>query len=160
MWGGLLLTAAVASARQGDESEAWEILGEARAASLLLGADHADWYAIFGPTNVAIHGVQVAVELGDGKSAVQRGERLNTDRLPASLLERRAQLLIDMARGHALTGNDSDALATLLRAEQTAPQEVAMNTDVHRLTEGLLRQRHGSVSHELRSFAIRLGASY
>jgi transcriptional regulator with XRE-family HTH domain len=159
-WGGLLLTAAVASARHGDESDAWEVLGEARAASLLLGADHADWHAIFGPTNVAIHGVQVAVELGDGRGAVRRGERLKPERMPASLLERRAQFLIDLAHAHALTGHDSDALATLLRAEHTAPQEVALSADVHRLTEGLLRQRRGSVSSELRGFATRLGVSY
>jgi hypothetical protein len=34
-WGGLLLTAAVAAARQGDGGEAWELVGEAKAARKL-----------------------------------------------------------------------------------------------------------------------------
>jgi len=98
--------------------------------------------------------------LGDGKRAIRRGERLNADRLPPSLLERRAQLLIDLAHAHALTGNDSEALATLMRVEQTAPQEVILSADVHRLTEGLLRHPQGIVNHDLKSFAVRLGVSY
>jgi transcriptional regulator with XRE-family HTH domain len=49
LWGGLLLTAAVAAARAADESAAWELMGEARVASRLLATDHADIYAIFGP---------------------------------------------------------------------------------------------------------------
>lgn len=53
-WGGLLLTAAVATARGGSESSAWELLGEARTASRLLATDYADVHTIFGPTNVAI----------------------------------------------------------------------------------------------------------
>jgi hypothetical protein len=41
-WGGLLLTAAVACARAGEEPRAWELLGEARAAGRMLGMEHAD----------------------------------------------------------------------------------------------------------------------
>jgi len=65
-----------------------------------------------------------------------------------------------LAHAHALTGNDSEALATLMRAEQTAPQEVILSADVHRLTEGLLRHRQGIINHDLKSFAVRLGVSY
>jgi hypothetical protein len=42
-WGGLILTAAVAAARQGDGGEAWELVGEAKAAARRLGTDHADF---------------------------------------------------------------------------------------------------------------------
>lgn len=105
-WGALLLTAVVAAARSGDRSEAWELMGEAKAASRLLGTDHADLYAIFGPTNVAIHGVQVAAELGDGKDAIRRGQHVEPDRLPSSLIERRGQFLIDLAKGYALAHDD------------------------------------------------------
>jgi len=38
----------------------------------MLTTEHADMYAIFGPTNVGIHGVQVAVELGNGHDALRR----------------------------------------------------------------------------------------
>jgi len=123
MWGGLLLTAAVAAARNANESGAWELMGEARTASRRLRTDHADIYSIFGPTNVAIHGVQVAVELRNGRDAVRRSQQVNPDRLPHSLLERRGQFLIDVAHGHVLEGQDGMAVATLLRAEYIAPQK-------------------------------------
>jgi hypothetical protein len=157
MWGGLLLTAAVAAARHGDGSQAWELLGEARTASRLLGADYADLYTIFGPTNVAVHGVQVAVELHNGRDAVRRAARVDVDRLPDSLLERRAQFLIDVATGHALERDDAGAVAALLRAEQIAPEEVRYSQPVHEAVWTMLtRERAGAVPG-LRELAVRLG---
>jgi transcriptional regulator with XRE-family HTH domain len=157
LWGGPLLTAAVAAARAADESGAWEILGEARAASRLLGADHADMYSIFGPTNVAIHGVQIAVELGDGRVAVQRGQRVDPEALPASLVERRAQFLIDLAHGHLLDRDHGQALAVLLHAERTAPQEVRLSHDVQGLVRTLLHEETTGSSSEARELAERVG---
>ncbi len=64
IWGSLLLTAALAAARQGEASEAWELLGEGKTAARRLGAEHADLHTIFGPISLAISGVQMAAELG------------------------------------------------------------------------------------------------
>lgn len=111
-WGGLLLTAAVAAARSRDEPLAWELLGEARAASRLLATDYSDMHTIFGPTNVAIHAVQIAVELGDGRCAVRRAERIRLDRLPASLNERR--------------GSSSSTWLTPIRCCVTTPMRSAL----------------------------------
>lgn len=156
MWGGLQLTAAVAAGRAGDETAAWELLGEARAASRMLQSDYADLYSIFGPTNVAIHGVQVAVELGNGHAAVERAKRVDPDSLPANLLERRSHFLIDVAHGHVLEQNDIDAVATLVRAEATAPEEVRLSSGVHRLLRTMLgRERKGAVPG-LRDLADRI----
>src|SRR5439155_20411249 len=141
--------------RAGDESRAWELLGEARAAGRLLGGDYADIHTIFGPTNVAVHAVQVAVELGNGRDAVERAQRVEPDRFPASLLERRGQFLIDMAQGYALVRQDSQATATLLRAEQTAPQEVRFNSAVHQLVRPLLGRERRSATPGLRELAGR-----
>jgi transcriptional regulator with XRE-family HTH domain len=158
-WGGLLLTAAVASARQGDWVDAWELFGEAELAGERLGRDHADLHTIFGPTNVAIHGVQLSVELGDGRAALHRANRVNPDRLPTGLLERRCQFLIDLARGRAQRRHDTAAIATLLEAEQVGPEEVHLNPLVHDLVVMLLhRERRGAVP-ELRGLADRMGMS-
>lgn len=154
-WGGLLLTAAVAAARHTDESRAWELIGEASAASRMLGTDHADIYSIFGPTNVAIHAVQVAVELQRGQDAVRRSHHVNPDHLPYSLVERRGQFLIDVANGHALERDDTTAVATLLRADHIAPQEVRLSRDVHDLTRTLLRR--GRTTPGLRHLAHTIG---
>ncbi|HEX6075253.1 MAG TPA: helix-turn-helix transcriptional regulator [Micromonosporaceae bacterium] len=156
-WGGLLLTAAVAAAGNADESGAWELMGEARAASRLVGTDHADIYSIFGPTNVAIHAVQVAVGLRNGRDALRRSHHVNPDRLPPSLIERRGQFLIDVAHGHVLEGDDGAAVATLLRAEKIAPQEVRLSHDVHDLTRTLLGRERTGAAPGLRDLAGRIG---
>jgi hypothetical protein len=77
-------------------------VGEAKAAARRLGSDHADLHTIFGPTSLAIQGVQVAAELGDGREVLRRARFVEQSRLPPYLLERRTHLLIDVGRGHAL----------------------------------------------------------
>jgi hypothetical protein len=72
--GSLVLTAAVAA----EAAQAWEFLGHARAATAFYDRDHADLYAVFGPANLAIHGVQVATDLGDGREAPRRTNRPRT----------------------------------------------------------------------------------
>ena len=156
-WGGLLLTGAVASARMSDAAGAWELLGEARAASWLLGIEYADVHTSFGPTNVAIHGVQVAAELGNGHDAVRRGEHVNVERLPPSLNERRGQFLIDLTQGHVLLGSDRIAIETLLRAEQTAPEEIRFNPTTHYLVHTMLERKRLSATPGLRGLARRIG---
>jgi hypothetical protein len=151
--GGLLLTAAVAAARRGDASVAWELMGQARTASRLLRSDHADLYSIFGPTNVAIHNVQVAVELRDGRAAVQRSQHVDPDRLPASLIERRGQFLIDVAHAHVLDGDDTAAVATLVRADRVAGQEVRLSRQVPDLIRTLLARERISATPGLRALA-------
>lgn len=156
-WGGLLLTGAVASARMGDAPRAFELLGEARTASRLLGIEYADMHTIFGPTNVAIHGVQVAAELGNGHDAVRRAAYVDVDRLPASLNERRGQFFIDLAKGHVLLGSDGVATETLLQAEQTAPEEVRLNPTTHNLVHTMLERERLSATPGLRGLARRIG---
>lgn len=156
-WGGLLLTGAVASARLHDASGAWELLGEARTASRMLGIEYADIHTIFGPTNVAIHGVQVAAELGNGHAAVQRSERVDPDRLPASLRERHGQFLIDLAHGHVLLQSDGRAIESLLQAERAAPEEVSFNPTTHYLVRTMLERERVSATPGLRGLARRIG---
>lgn len=157
MWGGLLLTAAVASAQLGREPEAWELLGQARAGAQMLDRDFADMFAIFGPTNVAIHGVQVAVTLGRGGDAVRRSGTVDSDRLPASLVERRGQYLIDVASGHALEGHDGPAIETLRHAEGVAPQQVRLSEQARALTRTLLGRERPGRAPGLRELAERVG---
>jgi hypothetical protein len=156
-WGGLLLTGAVASARKGDTSRSWELLGEAQTASRLLGVEYADIHTIFGPTNVAIHGVQIAAELGNGHDTVRRGKQVDIERLPPSLNERRSHFLIDLAQGHVLIGSDNAATQTLLHAEQTAPEEVRFNPTTHYLVHLMLSRERLGAAPGLRSLAHRIG---
>ena len=123
----------------------------------MLGFDHADIHTIFGPTNVAVHAVQIAAELGNGRDAVERAERVDPDHFPPSLAERRGQFLIDTAQGHSLIGDDAQAASTLLRAEQTAPEEVRFNPAALHLLHTLLGRERRSATPGLRELAGRMG---
>jgi hypothetical protein len=157
MWGSLLLTAALAAARQGDASQAWELLGEGKGAARRLGAEHADLNTIFGPVSLAISSVQLAAELGDGREVLRRAERIDPMRLPAHLVERRSHFLIDVARGHADRADDATAVGTLLEVERMAPEELRYNPIAGELVRVLLRRERRAATPELRGLSARLG---
>jgi hypothetical protein len=138
-FGALLLTAAVAAARMDEAAQAWEFLGHAKAAVAINGHERADLFAVFGPVNLAVHGVQVATELGDGREALRRAAMVDADRMPAVLLERRSTLLIDIARSEYLQRNLVAAGDALIEAERIAPEEVRYDRAARRLLSDLLR---------------------
>jgi hypothetical protein len=156
-FGSLVLCAAVAAARMGEPSQAWEFLGHARAATAVCDHEHADLYAVFGPANLAIHRVQVATELGDGPEALRRAERTDPRRLPAVLLERRATLLIDIARAQHIQRDATGAAETLLEAERVAPLEVRYSGAARTLVRGMLAGR--LIPAALRALAGRLNVA-
>jgi transcriptional regulator with XRE-family HTH domain len=156
-FGALVLTAAVAAARMGESAQAWEFLGHARAATAYCDRDHADVYAVFGPANLAIHGVQVATDLGDGQEALRRAERADPRRLPAVLRERRTTLLIDMARAQHMQSDNLGAAETLCEAERVAPLEVRYSGTARGLLSKLLAT--GRTSADLREMAARLNVA-
>jgi transcriptional regulator with XRE-family HTH domain len=116
--GALHLRCAISAARAGDSAAAWEHWGKAR--ELVVTVTGADPYALaFNPANVEVHGVAVAVELGDYDEAIRRGAGLA---LPPTLLtERHAHHAIDLSRAYAATGHWKKALDRLIAAEQIAP---------------------------------------
>jgi hypothetical protein len=72
----------------GEAAQAWEFLGHAKAAVAVSSHEQADLYAVFGPVSLAVHGVQVATELGDGREALRRAQLVDVGRMPAVPLER------------------------------------------------------------------------
>lgn len=156
-YGALLLTAAVAAAHMGEAAQAWEFLGQAKSAATTIAVEHAGLCAVFGPVNLAIHGVQVATELGDTREALRRAEKVDIARLPPSLIERRTTLLIDIARSQAGQGDTSAAGDTLLAAERLAPLEVRYNDVAHSLVVRLLARP--AVPADLREMAHRIGVA-
>jgi len=154
MWGSLHLNAAIAAAQAGERAAARDLLGEARATARRLGVDRNDFQTFFGPTNVAIYEVSIPVELGDGGIAV---ERAGIDTSGVKSLERRAHHLIDVARGYGQWAKDSEAVHTLLEAEQLAPEEVHYNVMVREFVRDLLRRERRSIKRDLRGLAQRVG---
>ena len=68
--GALWLIAAIVAARRTQRAEAWARLDQADRLAGMPGEDAIHGWTAFGPTNVAIHRVSVAVELGDAGEAV------------------------------------------------------------------------------------------
>jgi hypothetical protein len=151
--GAALLSAAAASARRGDRREAYTALKAADVCTVDLHEERCDLGTVFGPTNVAIHQVAVAVELGDAPEAMRHVPKVNLDQMPSQLTERRARFLIDVARSYTQLRDDTAAVDALLQAEAIAPDELRN----HRLTHGVLgellpRERRSS---GLRALAAR-----
>jgi hypothetical protein len=151
--GAAFLSAAAASARRGDSREAHAALKAATVCSAELGQDRSDLATVFGPTNVAIHQVAIAIELGDAQGAICHIPAVQFDQMPKQLTERRARFLIDVARSFAHVRDDAAAIDALLQAETIAPDELRHHRLTHELVTQLLARE--SRTSDLRALATR-----
>jgi transcriptional regulator with XRE-family HTH domain len=150
--GALSLQLAVAAARTNDGDAAYAHLDQARQAATTLGVDRNDYDTEFGPTNVLLHEVAVAVELGDAGHALRAAAKADPSRLSP---ERHARLLIDVARAHAQRRQVDQVIDALNRAAEVAPQQVQTHALVRGLMADLLRGDHAD-HPDLRSLAKQL----
>lgn len=150
------LSAAMACARSGNGHGAAELLQAAHACATQLARD-VSGPAVFGPSNVQIHRVAVAVDLGDAGAALQCVERAAVQ-LPVGYEERQARYLMDVARAHANRRRDEDAVCTFLEAEEIAPEEVRTHRVTQSVVGELLRRERRSRTPALRPLAARCGA--
>jgi tetratricopeptide (TPR) repeat protein len=156
--GALWLIAAIVAARRADRGEAWRRLGYAESLSGLLAADANFGWTAFGPTNVAIHRVSVAAELGDTGEALRAAAAVDLSRLPEGLSSRRAQVHLDLAWAQAQRRRDAEAILHLLEAERVAPEAPRHNAMAREIVRQMLarggRQPKTSALHDL---AVRAG---
>jgi tetratricopeptide (TPR) repeat protein len=153
VYGTLLLVGSMAAARFGDGSRAAGYLQEADSAAQHLGRDSNHLWTAFGPTNVAIHRVNTAMELGNIQTALNSGSSLKTDTVP---VERRVRYLLDVARAYSLAGNRDDALGTTLTAERIAPEQVRQHYLSKQIVTTLIRSTPGKPAIELARLAARV----
>lgn len=112
---------AVISGHESNRASAREHLADAKKIAMRIGADRNDFDTEFGPTNVQLHTVAVAVDLGDAGEALEVAQGIDASGLSP---ERQSRLLIDVARAHAQRRHAGEALAALLDAEKLAPEHV------------------------------------
>jgi transcriptional regulator with XRE-family HTH domain len=155
--GALWLIAAVIAARRVDRDEAWIRLDRAEQLAGLLGHDGNYGWTAFGPTNVLLHRVSVATELGDAAEAVRVAADLDTDQMPEGLTSRRAQVHLDLAWAQAQRKRDAEATLHLLEAERTAPEAVRFNVIVRELIRDMLSRQGRSQTRALTDLAVRAG---
>ena len=155
--GALWLIASVVAARRTDRGAAWARLDRAEALAGLLGEDANHAWTAFGPTNVALHRVSVAAELGDAGEALRVAGGVDPSRLPQGLTSRRAQLNLDLAWAQSQRRRDAEATLHLIEAERIAPEAVRYNVLVRELVREMLHRAGRSQTSTLSDPAVRSG---
>lgn len=155
--GALALISAVSAARAGDAAEAKAWLRHASKLAEHLGQDANFAWTAFGPTNVLIHKVSVAVELGQPDQVIKVAANVDTDLMPAGLRSRRSQIHIDSAWAYTRKHRDPEAVISLLEAERHAAQNVQHSDTAQALVTEILSRR--SQTPGLRALARRIGVA-
>jgi transcriptional regulator with XRE-family HTH domain len=152
--GAFHLVLAIAAARSDDRAQAHQHLDRAKEIADRIGGDRDDFGTEFGATNVALHAVAVAVELGDAGQALDLARYIEPSALS---LERQARYALDLAQAHVMRRQTGEALRCLEQAERLTPEQ----TRTHRVARAVVRdliQLSGSRPRpELRELAERLG---
>lgn len=152
--GTIHLVGAMASARAGDRHTAHRHLDNARAAANHLGRDANYLWTAFGPTNVRIHEVSVAAELGDYQHASALGANVDVSRMPT---ERQVRHHLEMARAHHNQRHHAEAVQLVLTAERIAPDQVHRHFLTHRLVHSWIRSSRVMPTPELNRLARATG---
>lgn len=153
LWGALTLQRAVASARLNRAEDAYGHLARAREVAERLGEGRNDYNTEFSPSNVALHEIAVAVELGDAGVALRTAATVDASRLSA---ERQARMLIDVARAHTQRRQVDQSVTAIEGAEALTPEQVQGHPLVRQLVSDLLTMQDPP-SIPLRGLAQRVG---
>jgi len=156
VWGGLLVNASGAAARNEQPERADELLSYARGAAGRLGRDHTDRWSVFGPRLVAQTAVTNSVEVGDYELALQRAAAVDTTEgtLPPTWETR---YLLGLAQAQVEQHHDVEAVATLVKAAATAPEWVRYYRLARDVTLELWRRPVRRHSTQLAEVARHLG---
>ncbi|MFE2204181.1 helix-turn-helix domain-containing protein [Streptomyces rubiginosohelvolus] len=153
--GALHLALALIHARAGDRPRARQEMKRAREVAERLGEDRNDFNLEFGPTNVEIQAVSIAVELGDAGEAIEVGTELDTSALS---LERRARLNMDLGRAYAQRRQVGEAMGSLLAAEELSPDLIHTHVAARDTIRELLLFAGRTAPPELKELADRADA--
>ncbi|MFJ1972758.1 transcriptional regulator [Streptomyces sp. NPDC087903] len=150
--GAMNLVLAVINAREGNRPQTHAHLTRAEGIAERLGEDRNDFDTEFGPTNVQLHAVSTAVELGDAGLALEVAAEVDAGGLST---ERQARFLLDVARAHAQRRHVGEATAALLEAETVAPEQVHDHHLAREIVRDLVQLSNRRVPDALRELAER-----
>ncbi|WP_276937952.1 helix-turn-helix domain-containing protein [Ferrimicrobium acidiphilum] len=152
--GSCLLTLSIIHARKHEDTKAYECLRSARGIARKLRSTQNDYGTEFGLANVAMHEVAVAVELGEGQTALNKAKSVPKDTLSK---ERQARYFIDVARANVLVGSPHEAIEALLAAEKCSLQELSHRGLVATVIADIEhRLKHQKYPRNLRELKYRL----
>jgi hypothetical protein len=155
--GMLTLTHALVSAAQGNTAERHAALGQADELAARTGDANAMWLG-FGPSNVGIWRMSVALESGEHHEAAAIAETVNPRALSPT---RQAAYYREYGRALArIPRRQTEAVLMLRRAEKISPARIHRHPFMRAvLAELLARAKKDAVGRELRGMAYRSGLS-
>ncbi|WP_280397386.1 helix-turn-helix domain-containing protein [Nocardia carnea] len=153
--GMLALTNALVAAAQGNAGERRAALEHAADLAVHTGDANAMWFG-FGPSNVGIWQMSVALEAGEHQEAAAIAETVDPRALSAT---RQAAYYREYGRALArLPKRQTEAVLMLRRAEKISPARIHRHPFMRAvLTELLARAKKDAVGRELRGMAYRSG---
>lgn len=123
-YGMLLLKGSIAAARLDQAADVRDLQNEALAVAARLEIGRNEYWSAFGTTNVLVHRVSALADMQSGGRVIEAAADISHGDLMHLPRERRASHLLDVTRGHLQAGQRDQAAATLLDADQLAPEEV------------------------------------
>ncbi|WP_240762837.1 helix-turn-helix domain-containing protein [Micromonospora sp. HM134] len=138
--GTLVVQAALAAARDGDDHATAALLDEAAGMADRVGDGHDHHRTGFGPVAVDLARVVAALDLGEARAAVAWHEKTTArDGWRWLPTEHRAGHLLDAARAYLNAGDPGNACRVLVAAERTAPCEVRLRPAARAVLARLVR---------------------
>ncbi|SRR6266704_201253 len=153
--GAIYLPLAVTAARRSDEATAFSALDEASRLADEVPQDVRFWTG-FKPTNVQLHHVAVAVDLGNAGEALRVAETIDLSKVRA---DRRSRHLIDVAMAHSYRRDTASMIETLREVEGFAPEQLQNFPLVRELVWQALRKERGRPNADLHRIALRIGVA-
>jgi hypothetical protein len=138
-WGSLQLFAAIAYAKNRRAADAWRHWDMANRAASTLGPTHHNPLTMFGEANVGIYAVAIEVETGRSAAAVDRARAIEIPTIPSS--NRRAQHLLDLARGQLRQHDFEAALASLRLSEAHSTETIVYSSLARQTLEEMIEAR-------------------
>lgn len=158
VWGSLQLRAAVSAARGGRGPEARLRITQAREAALRAAgvAPEFDRHSLtFSAGNVAIHGVNVELELSEQEEALRLHESMDAGALGTLPRSRRGHYRLDLARAYLWSGRRERAVAELEEAERTAPQLIRNHPIARATLRRIVSAERATLRDGLRRMSVR-----
>lgn len=155
LYGAMHLLLAVVNAREGDRAGTRKAIARAREVAARIGDNRNDYNTEFGPTNVELHAVSTAVDLGDAGEALDLAKAIDASVLSP---ERQSRLFIDLARAHVQRRHIGEAVFAMLDAERHAPEQVQTHVLAREVVGDLLSLAGRRATPDLLDLARRIGA--
>lgn len=155
VWCGLLQRGVMVASRKDDAALADDLINLAGAVGRRIGEDRIDQWTVSGPTNVAMHAVRSAMEMGDPRKALRlAGDVPRSATLPTAWWTRH---LLDVAHAQYAVKRDEEAVATLLRVDRRAPGWLPYQGLAREIATGLRRREPPSRIRGLRQLIETIG---